>query len=166
MFPSPSTSNLQGPKTTPPLSELLLEPEDETLARCSTGWSAAWITTTEGTGGCTVAIATTGGIGGGGGPTSNCTMGAGTITAGGTAKTAGVTTRGTKSPRRIVLLQGATTLCIPPVAQRKCRLCYGRQTDAQCHLGMPNQHAKRDDELILDFELILQFRSRWISLFL
>jgi len=45
-------------------------------------------------------------------------------------------------------------------------LYYGQQTDAQCHPDMPNQHAKRDDELILDFELILQFRSRLISLFL
>ena len=45
------------------------------------------------------------------------------------------------------------------------RLYYGQQADAQCHPYVPNQHAKRR-QAILDFEVILQFRSRLISLFL
>jgi len=45
------------------------------------------------------------------------------------------------------------------------RLHHGRQTDAQRHPDVPNQHTKRR-RAILDFEVILQFRSRLISLFL
>jgi len=46
-----------------------------------------------------------------------------------------------------------------------CRLHHGRQTDPQRHPDVPNQHAERR-RAILDFEVILQFRSRLISLFL
>jgi len=45
------------------------------------------------------------------------------------------------------------------------QLYYGWQTDAQRHPDVPNQHAERRPT-ILDFEVILQFRSRLISLFL
>jgi len=45
------------------------------------------------------------------------------------------------------------------------RLHCGQQTDTPCHPDVPNQHAKRC-LTILDFEVILQFRSRLISLFL
>jgi len=45
------------------------------------------------------------------------------------------------------------------------RLYYGRQTDPQRHPDVSNQHAERR-RAILDFEVILQFRSRLISLFL
>jgi len=48
---------------------------------------------------------------------------------------------------------------------KKHRLHYGRQTDPQRHPDVPNQHAERR-RTILDFEVILQFRSRLISLFL
>ena len=48
---------------------------------------------------------------------------------------------------------------------RTYRLHYGRQTDPQRHPDVPNQHAERR-RAILDFEVILQFRSRLISLFL
>jgi len=46
-----------------------------------------------------------------------------------------------------------------------CQLHCGRQTDAQRHPDVPNQHAERR-RAISDFEVILQFRSRLISLFL
>jgi len=54
----------------------------------------------------------------------------------------------------------------PAIFQEKMyRLYYGQQTDAQRHPDVPNQHAERR-QAILDFEVILQFRSRLISLFL
>jgi len=40
-----------------------------------------------------------------------------------------------------------------------------RQTRSERHPDVPNQHAERR-RAILDFEVILQFRSRLISLFL
>jgi len=46
-----------------------------------------------------------------------------------------------------------------------CQLHCGRQTDSQRHPDVPNQHVERR-RAILDFEVILQFRSRLISLFL
>jgi len=51
------------------------------------------------------------------------------------------------------------------VQSTKYRLYYGRQTDAQRHPDVPNQHAERR-RAILDFEVILQFKSGLISLFL
>jgi len=45
------------------------------------------------------------------------------------------------------------------------RLHHGQQTDPQRHPDMPNQQTERR-RAILDFEVILQFRSRSISLFL
>jgi len=48
---------------------------------------------------------------------------------------------------------------------QSCWLHCGQQTDTQRHPDVPNQHAERR-RAILDFEVILQFRSRSISLFL
>jgi len=60
---------------------------------------------------------------------------------------------------------------LSPVKQRESRAIHvhrlhcGQQTDAQHHPDVPNQHAMRR-QAILDFEVILQFRSGAISLFL
>jgi len=70
---------------------------------------------------------------------------------------------GSRAPRAPVAEANTPTEQV--VNNHRYQLCYGRQTDAQRHADVPNQHAERR-RVILDFEVILQFRSRLISLFL